>query len=205
MPTLRTVLPVAAALATLAAAGPAHADGLYFEESFGVTRFDDELASYLPEANSLRLGVGYRAGSFAAAVSAGVEDSTDFDSFVSANRLGLDVKYLRPLARRVEAYARGSMSKLAIDGGDLSGHVGRGLGVGAGLQVEVRVPLLAALYPPLALACLLPKGCGVLGPTATLAAFTDVGYDFYRLHGAGAAVDADARSWRVGVALGADF
>jgi hypothetical protein len=44
-----------------------------------------------------------------------------------------------------------------------------------------------------------------MGPRATVAAFLDQGYDFYRLHGPGRTIDAEVTRWTLGFAIGSDF
>ena len=200
----------------LAAPRAAHADGLYFTEAYGATHFKNELSSYQSSGFHIRAALGYRAHRtsveawFAGDLSTESEtyDCYDcsYDSTPDPLTYGLDVKYLFPVSKRVEVYVRGSASRMQITGGELDGQSGRGLGVGTGIQLKGHAPLLAMLYPPLALVCLIPDACHKLGPMGTIAVYLDEGYDFYRLHGAfHPATDVEATRWRLGFSLGMDF
>ncbi len=207
------VVVVAALL--VAAAAPAHADGLYFTESFGGATFKNQFAAHSHGGTRIRAGFGYRGGrtSVEAWFGADISDpgaTAAFDAPVppSPSELGLDVKYAFPLASHLETYLRGSMSKMQIaDGSSLDGYEGRGLGFGAGVQVKGHAPLLTLLYPPISLICLIPDTCSKsLGPMATVSLFFDEGYDFYRLHDPGQpSIDVEATRWTIGFAVGSDF
>lgn len=214
---------VVTTLATAVAAAPARADGIYYSESFGGTKFDNELSSYVDAALRLRLALGYRANRVAVEGWVGGDlaggdqaydtydpngDYYSADNDPSTFTYGLDAKYLFPVRDHVELYVRGSMSRMNIDSNDLPGYAGRGLGVGTGIQLKGKAPLLGLLYPPVLIACLVSDACrqGRLGPNATIAGFVDQGYDFYRLHSVGRhAVDVEATRWTFGIAIGSDF
>ncbi len=218
--------PVPAAFATLSVAiavfaGTAHADGVYFSENIGGTNVKDELAAYMDGGLRIRGALGYRHRNLAfevwgsASISSDGYDrhdgqaapcvpdsychgygssphygppSTDFASW------GMDVKYLQPVASHVEIYLRGGLSKGYAYGIDASG---RGLGVGAGVQLKGKVPVIGLLFWPLFFT-------GV-GPKMTGALFIDSSYEFYRLHGPARTTDAQLSHLTLGFAFGSDF
>ena len=199
---------VATVIVLAALAAPARADGVYFSESFGGAKVEDELAAHTDGGFRIRWAIGYRARQVALEAWLGLDlaaeaDTTSLDPDLMT--YGLDAKYAFRLGGPFEVYLRGSMSRMEIDAGALAGHDGRGLGIGTGIQVKGKAPLLALLYPPAAIACLFPNVCKKLGPRATIAAFVDQGYDFYRLHGRGPSIDAEVTRWTLGFAIGSDF
>ncbi len=203
----------------------AAADGAYVTESFGGTDVHDELGAQMGSAFRFRVAVGVRRGRWAVegwmAGALGIEgghhhhgasprppceihcyEPSTPDAMTSgANGLfmyGLDLKYLAPLARNLEVYVRGSMSRGLLDGD----YAGRGLGVGAGIQVKGKVPAIGFLFWPLFFTH--------WGPKLTAAAFIDDGFEFYRLHrggdfGSGDSIDARLSHLTVGFAVGSDF
>lgn len=202
-------LGIAAAFAVvLATPLPAHADGIYFAESFGGAKIENELGQYSDGGARIRWALGYRAKRLSLEAFLGLDLPAEADVAADDPELmtyGLDAKYAFPLAGRLEIYLRGSMSRMEIDTSRLAGYGGRGLGFGTGIQIKGKAPLLALLYPPAALVCLIPNACKKMGPRATVALFVDQGYDFYRLHGPGQAIDAEVTRWTLGFAVGSDF
>jgi hypothetical protein len=204
------LLPLVVAL--LLAPRAARADGLYFTEAFGGTRFKNHLSSYIDGAVQVHAGLGFRAHRTSVEGWIGADISTAGDAYDSYEpspspvTYGLDLKRAFPVSSRVEAYLRVSMSRMFIEEGALDGYGGRGLGAGAGIQLKGKVPLLAMLYPPIALVCLIPNTCRKLGPMGTAALYIDQGWDFYRLHRERSpSIDAEAARLRVGFAIGTDF
>lgn len=198
----------AAVVCLLAVPCPARADGIYFSEGFGGAKIEDELGRFTDGGFRLRWSLGYRAKQLSLEAWLGLDLPAEADVAAQDPELmtyGLDAKYAFPLAGRLEVYLRGSMSRMEIDTGSLSGYGGRGLGVGTGLQIKGKAPALLLLYPPAALVCLIPDACKRMGPRATVAVFVDQGYDFYRLHGPGASIDAQVTRWTLGFAVGSDF
>lgn len=212
----RGMLAAAAVLvASLAAAAPAHADGIYFSESFGGSKINDELGAYVDDAVRIKVALGYRAArvSFEGWIGGDIADE-DYsaipeDTAPSPFTYGMDLKYHFPISRYLEAYVRGSASRMEIDEGSLGYHAGRGLGIGTGLKIEGRIPLITMLYLPTALICVASDWCkrGKLGPMGSISLFVDQGYDFYRLHkpSGGATIDAAVTRWTIGFAMGSDF
>ncbi len=211
----RTGIAAATLAVLIASQGAARADGLYFTEAFGGTSFDNELSDYQSGGFHIHAGLGYRASriSFEVWFGGDIGDGGyDYDYEPSPDPLtyGMDFKYAAPVGRKIEIYARASVSRMEIDGGRLDGYGGRGLGVGTGAQIKGKAPLVAVLYPPLLIVCAVSDACkrGKLGPKATVALYVDQGYDFYRLHRAWnslGSIDAEARRWSIGFAIGSDF
>lgn len=109
---------------------------------------------------------------------------------------GVDVKYLQPLSPNLEAYVRGGLSRGVAYGVD-GDAAGRGLGIGAGVQLKGNVPALGFLFWPLFFTG--------WGPKLTAAVFADTSYEFYRLHGARRSTDAQLSHLTFGFAVGNDF
>lgn len=218
-------LVLACALAT-----PAVADGVYVTESFGGGDVKDELGERIDSVGRLRVSVGYRRKAWALELWGGLVFGNghggDHDHPEPApcggcvarsvdgggggggyhhgggsilGAYGLDLKYLQPLGRRVDGYLRAGASGI---GGSVAGdaYAGRGLGVGAGVQLKGKVRALGFLWWPLFFT-------GV-GPKVTAALWADAGYDFYRLHRQdqrGPSLDAQVTTLSFGLAVGSDF
>jgi hypothetical protein len=208
---MRLALALLPALALLALPRAARADGLYFTEAYGGTHIKNELGVWMPDtALHVHAGLGYRSRQLALEVWMGADIDTTVDepAYGTSSPMvyGFDAKYLHSISKRLEVYARGSMSRMQLDHGPLDGYGGRGLGVGTGIQLKGKAPLVALLYPPIALVCLIPGACRKLGPMATVALYFDEGYDFYRLHERERpTLDAEATRWKLGFAVGMDF
>jgi hypothetical protein len=118
---------------------------------------------------------------------------------------GIDLKYLHPVSQHIEVYLRGSAMRGVLSGdAEHLDYSGRGLGVGAGVQLKGKVPALGLLFWPL---FFIPK---VPGPKITGALFVDDGFEFYRLHPGGKldatpSMDATLSHITFGFALGKDF
>ena len=214
---MRRLLPL---LLVCAIAAPAFADGAYFSESFGGTKIEDELGQRMPGAFRIRFAVGYRRKAWAVegwlAGNLGFMEGGGFDAppvacrgtgcpghpdnghaFDNSSALltyGFDVKYIKPIAPNLELYVRGSVGHGLLDSFD---YGGRGLGVGAGIQLKGKVPVAGLLFWPLFFC-----NCG---PKMTGAIFLDDGYDFYRLRGPRSTIDAQLTHMTFGLAAGADF
>lgn len=204
---------LAAALATVAfvAAVPAaaRADGHYVSMGVGPTQVEDELAALTGDGVRLRFAVGHRWGHWAAEGFLAPEFLGEHEEATGVG-YGVDVRYILPLTRGVQAYVRGSMSKLSLEadtfgreGFSLAGadeRIGRGLGGGVGVQLRGKVRALGFLYWPF---FFLP-----LGPKTSAALTIDHGVDFYRLHdptGRTNAVDARMTRLTIGFQVGKDF
>lgn len=203
------------------------ADGVYFTESLGGTDVKNDLSTYMESAMRIRIAGGYRKRNlafelwFAGDINTGpydtyaappeqpsyelstpdgyhgggyYGDSYSGDSSTSLASYGFDVKYLQPLAPNLEMYVRGGLSKAHADGLDAAG---RGLGIGAGIQLKGKVPVIGFLFWPLFFTG--------LGPKVTAAVFVDTSYEFYRLHGPTHTTDASLNHLTLGFAVGNDF
>jgi hypothetical protein len=217
---MRRLLPL---LLVCAIAAPAVADGVYFSESFGGTKITDDLGEKMETAFRLRIAIGYRfkktwavegwlAGDLGfmsheyfdappvACRGTSCPTSPDrghvFDSSTALLMYGVDVKYLKPIAPNLEIYLRGSVGHGVLDSLE---NGGRGLGVGAGIQLKGKVPVAGLLFWPLFFC-----NCG---PKMTGAIFVDEGFDFYRLRSGGSrpTIDAQLTHLTFGLAAGTDF
>jgi len=186
----------------VASVGSARADGFYFTEGFGGTRVHDELSAFMPDAFRVRIGVGMRhrqwayeawfAGNFNTQLT---PDGGEYAPNLATG--GLDLKYIQPVAPHLEVYLRGSAMLGAADE-QLQGYGGRGLGVGAGIQLKGKGSVLGLLWWPLFFT--------KVGPKMTAALWLDSGYEFYRLHGdKPVAIDAQLSTLTFGFAVGSDF
>jgi len=203
-----------AALVLVASVGTARADGFYFEESFGGTRVHDEMAAYMPDAFRLKAGIGLRHHQWAyeAWFAGNMNTSLYFGSAPQSDLVsgGLDVKYIQPVASHLEVYLRGS-AMVGSGTEALEGWEGRGLGIGAGIQLKGKGSVLGLLWWPLFFT--------KIGPRMTAALWLDSGYEFYRLHGdkptapdaervglrPASAIDAQLSTLTFGFAVGSDF
>jgi hypothetical protein len=202
------------AVLTALAAAPqiASADGLYVSESFGGSKAKDELADYMDGGLNMRLSLGYRKDRWAGEVwfGAAVPLEGNFACAECGSRngvdeglvqYGFDVKYISPLAGKLEGYVRGGLTNAIAAGYEREGseqYSGRGLAGGVGIQIKGKVPALGLLWAPLFLTD--------IGPKITAAAFVDTGIEFYRLQSAGRpTIDAQLNTIRVGFAFGSDF
>ena len=206
---------VIASLVVLAAV-PARADGFYFTESFGGSDVKGDLAADMPSAVALRLGLGMRTGPGAVAAHigahVGAEEGTTaahdlrvpHERFESLTTFGVDLKYIQPLSRHLEAYLRGGLSygMIVRDYSVLDDYSGRGAVGGAGIQLKGKVRALGFLAWPFFFL--------KIGPKVTGAVWLDASYQFYRLHPGGRldatpSIDAKITTLSGGFAIGSDF
>lgn len=201
--------------------GTAAADGLYFTESLGGTQVKDDLAMHIDGGLRLRAALGYRHEHLAFELWAAGLIGMTYKPLAAPEPIceptasgkvychrpspgpastgfgawGVDVKYLQPVASHVEVYLRGGLGRGYAGGLDA---VGRGVGIGAGIQVKGKVSPAGLLFWPLFF--LVRKG-----PMMTGALFIDSSYEFYRLHGVRKSTDAQLSHLTFGFALGKDF
>jgi hypothetical protein len=205
----------------------AEADGLYFAEAFGGAKVNDELAERMSSVFRARLTLGYRFGDWAVEGFAGADmggargrgydvaarttggdnvseggcdcTSSGFHDYTlgTMGEVGLNVKHFTRISEHTELYLRGGLSKAWLD----NDYEGRGIGIGAGVQVKGKVPAIGLLFWPLFFTG--------WGPKITMAGFVDTGADFYRLHeggnASGASIDGTMQSVTAGIAFGSDF
>ncbi|HEY4182106.1 MAG TPA: hypothetical protein VGM90_34925 [Kofleriaceae bacterium] len=208
----------------------AEADGLYFGEAFGGAKVQDKLAERMSSVFRGRLTLGYRFGAWAVEGFAGidmggptyqdaqygaVERTTSGDNINTGGcdctggnfqdgvigamaEVGVNVKHFTRIGDHTELYLRGGLSKAWLD----NDYAGRGIGIGAGIQVKGKVPAIGLLFWPLFFTD--------WGPKITLAGFVDTGADYYRLHAGGDlrngdSIDGTMHSLTAGFAFGSDF
>jgi hypothetical protein len=207
---MRHVALIAVTVAGLA--GRASADGFYYSESFGGTKVSNQLADQFEGGLRVHLGLGWRWKNWAAqgflAIDGNTAESSDgsYGQTPGLFSYGLDLKYLHPVSQHLEVYLRGSVSRgVLVDArSDLTNYSGRGLGIGAGVQLKGKVPALGLLFWPLFFCPNVP------GPKITGALFLDDGFEFYRLHPGGKldatpSIDGTLSHITFGFALGKDF
>lgn len=181
-------------------ASTASADGFYYSEGVGGTRVHDELSAFMPDAVRIRVALGMRRKQWAyeAWVAANINTAVYGDSTPDLTTGGLDIKYIQPVASHLEVYLRGSAMLGGLDGSNFNSFSGRGLGVGAGVQLKGKGSILGLLWWPLFFTN--------VGPKMTAALWLDSGYEFYRLHGdKPTAIDAQLSTLTFGLAVGSDF
>jgi hypothetical protein len=199
----------AAAFATLALGGapPARADGFYFAEGLGGSRFTGDA----DEAGlHLRVAGGFRAGHLGVEVFAqpvfnlGVAYDSDRDGRITPSSapnlgelgtFGVDLKVIQPLSTHWSAYARGGLSHMSSS---LTDYAGRGLQATAGLQLAGKVRALGFLWAPFFF-------LGV-GPKVHASLWFDATTSYYRLHADDRrSLDVRGQSWTLGFSIGQDF
>jgi hypothetical protein len=183
---------------------------VYIAESFGVAVGRGRLAGPIGHPLHLRLSLGMRLGHLAiepwflsdlqskrTGAFAGIAGGEPAKASADLNAMGLDVKCIVALHRRLEVFARAG--PLVADANSaLSGYHGRGAGIAAGAQLTGKVRALGFLWSPL---FFLSRG-----PIITGALFVDAGYDFYFLRATGRApLDARIAHVSAGFAFGSAF
>jgi opacity protein-like surface antigen len=202
----------------------AEADGLYVGEAFGGAKVSGALADRMSSVFRGRLTLGYRFGAWAVEGFAGIDvGGPDYhdsqygaverttsgsecdctgggynDEVIGAmGEVGVNVKHFTRISEHTELYLRGGLSKAWLD----NDYAGRGIGIGAGIQVKGKVPAIGLLFWPLFFTD--------WGPKITMAGFVDTGADFYRLHEggnlSGDSIDGTMHSLTAGIAFGSDF
>jgi hypothetical protein len=205
-------------LVLCAATSLSHADGWYFTEGFGGTNVKDDLSAYIGSAVRFRVSVGHRKGNWAfeAFMAGHLNTEIDYgpDTMYPTTKTstydptnyppdlitgGIDLKYIQPLSEHLEVYLRGSATVGALDN-SLKDYSGRGLGIGAGIQLKGKGSVWGLAWFPL---FWLVK----VGPKMTGALWVDNGYEYYRLHGPyqGQVINAQLSHITVGYAVGTDF
>lgn len=174
----------ALALVTVAA-GSAHADGFYYQQSYGVSSARGDAAPYLGESLQLRLALGWRIGNVQVGpwisnhlawyrddafydVIGGDPEMGDSD----VQTMGLDGKYNAPITSYLSAYVRGG-PRYARGFGALENYQGMGIGAGTGVAITGKVRALGFLAVPLFLA--------KRGPKITATLFVDYNVEWYRM------------------------
>src|SRR5687768_3225006 len=149
------------AIAVLAGAGAARADGAYVTESFGVATSSGFASGMIGTPLHLRVAIGMRLGNIAIEPWILSDLQTDRDGAIlglaggdprpgtaDINSMGLDARYIVPVHDHVALFARGG--PMVSDGtGALAGYHGRGVGAAAGAQLSGKVRALGFLWAPL--------------------------------------------------------
>jgi hypothetical protein len=189
-----------AVLVLASVSSTASADGFYYSEGFGGARVHDELSAFLPDAARIRVAIGmrHREWAYEGWFAANLNTEAYSDQRPDLVTGGLDIKYIQPVASHLEVYLRGSAMVGGLEGGGMDSFSGRGLGVGAGVQLKGKGSILGLLWWPLFFT--------KVGPKMTAALWLDSGYEFYRLHGdKPTAIDSQLSTLTFGFALGSDF
>jgi hypothetical protein len=194
----------------IAVAAPARADGVFFEESFGVANARGPLAPIVAGPLHVRVGAGMRLGDFALEpwvlsdlatdrmnAWKGIVGGDPVPGAADLESYGLDAKYIMPIDQRLSTFVR-TGPFVASGNGALSGYSGRGIGIAGGAQITGRVRALGFLFSPLFFV--------KRGPFVTGALFLDAGYDFYWLRGPnGDTITARVGHVSVGFGVGSAF
>jgi hypothetical protein len=180
-------LVAATVLASLASAS-AHADGLYYQQSYGVSSARADAAPMLGESLYLRLAVGWRwghvqVGPWVANHLAGEREGayyglvggepTEGDS--DMQQFGIDGKYNASLTPYLSAYVRGGPRYARGERGAIAPYQGMGIGAGTGLALTGRVRALGFLGVPF---FFMKKG-----PKITANLFVDFNVDYVQMRG----------------------
>lgn len=199
-------------LLVLLLASTAHADGYYYEQSYGISSARTD-AMGTGTALRLRLGVGVRVGNVS--LEPWMSGDLTFDRVgdtygvggdpamgrADLTGVGFDARYSAPIGHGLAIYVRGG-PRIGGGTGALSRYAGPGIGAGTGIQISGRVRALGFLWAPL---FWLHKG-----PEVTGALFLDQGVDYYHLTAgasapSGGTIDAPIVSVNLGFAIGSDF
>ena len=192
----------------LATAGTAHADGYYYEQSYGLSSVRGH-AMGAGTALHIRLGFGVRVGQVS--LEPWMSGDLTFDRVgdtygiggdpamgrADLTAVGFDGRWTAPVSTHVAIYVRGG-PRIGGGTGVLERYNGPGLGAGTGIQVTGNVRALGFLWAPL---FWLHRGPKVIG-----ALFLDEGVDWYHLDaGTSAPIDTPIVSTNLGFAIGSDF
>lgn len=193
--------------AVLLAAATAHADGYYYEQSYGLSSVRGAMGA--GTALRVRLGVGVRVGNVA--LEPWMAADLTFDRVGATYGLGgdpamgradltgvgFDARWSAPIGHALAIYVRGG-PRIGSGTGALARYAGLGIGAGTGIQISGKVRALGFLWAPL---FFLPRGPKVIG-----ALFLDEGVDYYHLDaGNSAPIDTPIVSTNIGFAIGSDF
>lgn len=178
-----------AALALVAATGTAHADGLYYHQSYGISSARGEAAPLLGESLQLRIGFGWRSGA--------VQVGPWFSSHLAGRRenayfgyiagdpemgdsdletMGFDGRYNAPILSYLSAYVRAG-PRYASGIGALEDYRGFGIGAGTGVALTGKVRALGFLAAPLFFV--------KRGPLITATLFVDQNVEWYQMSKSG--------------------
>ncbi|MBV8760454.1 MAG: hypothetical protein JO257_24395 [Deltaproteobacteria bacterium] len=197
------------AVAIVLAASSAHADGYFYEQSYGVSSVRGAGAMGVGTGMRVRLGFGVRVGEVAlepwmaadltldrtgATYGLGGEPAMGHADLTG---VGFDARWDAAIAEHLAIYVRGG-PRIGGGTGTFATYNGLGLGAGTGIMLRGRVRALGFVWAPL---FWLPRGPKVIG-----ALFLDQGVDWYHFRsGSSAPLDLPIVSTNVGFAIGSDF
>lgn len=179
---------------TAAASGLAHADGFFYQQSYGVSSARGDDQGVIDESLQLRIALGWRWGALQLGPTfyghiAVYRDNAYFgmiggdpepgDSDMEA--AGIDARYNQTLHRNVSVYMRGGPRYGHGTAGVLDGALGPGFGVGTGVAITGKVRALGFLFAPLFFS--------KKGPMITATVFIDHNIEWYRMSGGTNAMD----------------
>ena len=195
-------------IALLLVAGVAHADGFFYEQSYGVSSVRGAMGA--GDALRLRLGFGVRVGDVS--LEPWIAGDLAFDRVGATYGIlggdpamgrgditgaGFDAWWTAALPHALSIYVRGG-PRFGSGTGVLASYTGAGLGAGTGIRISGKVRALGFLWAPL---FWLHKGPKVVGSL-----FLDEGIDWYHLTaGQAAPIDTPILSTNLGFAIGSDF
>lgn len=170
------------------AAGPVHADGFYYQQSYGISSARGDAEPMLGESLQLRIAFGWRIGELQVGPwfsghLAGQREGGYFRNLVGGEpvegdsdleTIGVDAKYNARLKDHFSIYVRGGPRHANLLGA-LEGYSGYGFGVGTGAAITGRVRALGFLFAPLFFS--------KKGPMITATLFIDQNVEWYRLRG----------------------
>jgi hypothetical protein len=191
----------------LGSATVASADGVFAGYELGGSTVSG-LGDHIRSAPSFRFAGGMRAGNVGVGISGGFDDpmflfidcyGDECNNLPDATLtdLSLDFKHAVRLAGPLALFGRARISSIRA-GGALEGYVGRGYGIGGGVQIDGKVRALGLLCPVF---FVLPYG-----PKIHAAAYLDTGTTRFTLHRAGdPSLPGAIGRTTVGFAIGSDF
>ena len=199
-----------AALALVLAVAPAHADGFYYSQAYGISSARGGGADPLGASLQLRIAFGWRFGAVTVGPLFGVNLAVERDDAMfgllggdptagdsDLKTYGVDVRYHATLRDHLVMYVRGG-PRFAVGHGALAGYSGFGAGTGTGVQLTGRVRALGFLVVPM---FFMNKG-----PLVTASVFLDENVDWYRLEsGTMPAVTTPIVGTTIGIAAGSHF
>jgi hypothetical protein len=184
----RSALALASMVAGVTSAQTAHADGLFYQQSYGVSSARGDGASMIGESLYLRLAGGWRWGHLQVgpwiANHLAVQRDGAFYGLLGGEptagdsdlqTIGLDGKYAAPFTSYLSAYVRGGPRYARGERGVLEPYQGMGLGLGTGIALTGKVRALGFLAVPLFFA--------KKGPKITASVFADFNVDWFQMRG----------------------
>ncbi len=195
----------------VALASSAQANGTYFTETVGTFDLRSEMGDVWNGGSiAARLALGHKVDDWAVELGLGVYDFRGRGRFgdrdYDALSWGLDVRRIFPINDWAQAYLRGGIRQLAVNGSSvgspesdaLTDYGGRGVAWGGGLQAGGKIPVAGLLWAPLFFC-----NCG---PKMTAVVTLDWTNQLVKLsREGGPALDGRINSLMLGFALGSDF